>query len=72
VVAVVDQRHLCAQTFNVDITAEVENDQRQIRSGSWGDDQTGSPTLNEDLKLSKKLARWLRQLKDRKMKKEGV
>jgi hypothetical protein len=55
-----DQRLLYPKTSIADIAdtpAEVENDRRDTRSGSWGDDQTGSPTLNKDLKLSKKLAR---------------
>jgi hypothetical protein len=56
-------RILCAQTFITSIAAEVENDQRESLSGSWVDDQTISPTLNKDLKLSKKSARWWRQLK---------
>ncbi len=54
--ATADQRHIYAKTS---ITAEVENDQQKTRSGYWGDEQTGSPTLNKDLKLSKKSARWL-------------
>jgi hypothetical protein len=35
----------------------VENDRRNPLSGSWGDDQTVSPTLSKDLKLSQKWAR---------------
>jgi hypothetical protein len=31
------------------IAAEVENDQQETRSGSWGDDQTGSTILNKYL-----------------------
>jgi hypothetical protein len=53
-VVVVDQRHLCAKASIADIAAEVENDIRELRSGSWGDGQTSSPILNKDLKLSKK------------------
>ncbi len=44
----------------VDIAAEAENDQQETCSGSWGswgDDQTSSPTHNKDLELSKKSAR---------------
>ncbi len=67
-----DKWHLCAKTFIVDIAAEVEDDQWETRSGSWGDNQIGSPTFNKDLKLSKKSARFLHQLKDKEMKKERV
>jgi hypothetical protein len=67
--AAADRRYLCAQTF---ITAKVENESRENCSGSWGDNQTISPTLNKDLKLSKKLARWQWQLRDKDMKKERV
>jgi hypothetical protein len=65
-----DQRHLCAQTFIVDVAAEVENVQCETRSGSWRGDQTVSPTPNMDLKLSKNSARWWHQLKAKEMKKE--
>jgi hypothetical protein len=58
-------------TFIAGITAEVENDQRETRSGLRGDDQTDSPILEKDLKLSKKLAGWWRQLRG-KIKKEQV
>jgi hypothetical protein len=61
--AAADRRLLCAQALIGDIAAKVENDRRETCSGSWGDDQTVSPTLNKDLKLSKKLAMWWRQLK---------
>jgi hypothetical protein len=71
-VAVVDQRLLCAQTFNAGIPGEVENDQHKSLSGLWGDDKTISPILSKDLKLSKKSARWWRQLKATEMKKERV
>jgi hypothetical protein len=37
-----------------------------------GDDKTVSPVLSKDLKLSKKSARWWRQLKATKMKKDRV
>jgi hypothetical protein len=67
-----DQKRLCTQTFIAGIAAEVENDRQEIRSGSRGDGQTVSPTLNKDLKLSKKSARWWRKLKDKDMKKEQV
>jgi hypothetical protein len=70
--AAADQRLLCAQTFVAGIAAEVENDRRKSLSGSWGDDKTVSPILSKDLKLSKKSARWWRQLKATKMKKERV
>jgi hypothetical protein len=53
--AAADQRLLCAQTFFAGIAAEVENDRRNPLSGSWGDDQTVSPS--KDLKLSQKSAR---------------
>jgi hypothetical protein len=52
-----DRRLLCAQTFIAGIAAEVENDWCKSLSGSWVDDQTVSPTLNKDLKLSKELER---------------
>ncbi len=65
-------RHLGAPTFIADITAYVEKDRRETRSGSWVDDQINSSTLDKDLKLSKKLARWWRQLKGKEMKKEQV
>jgi hypothetical protein len=55
--AAADQRHPCAQTFIADVAAKVENDRRNPLSGSWGDDQTVSPTLRKDLKLSQKSAR---------------
>ncbi len=67
-----DWRHLCEHTFISSITAKVEDDRRGTLSGSWADDQTISPTLNKDLKLSQKSARWWRQLKDKEMKKEQV
>jgi hypothetical protein len=51
---VTDQRQLFAKTFIPDIAAKVENRRRETRSGSSGDDRTGSPTLGKDLKLSKK------------------
>ncbi len=41
-------------------------------SGSWGDDQTISPSFNKDLKLSRKLERWWRQLKAMELKKEQI
>jgi hypothetical protein len=69
-------RFLCAQTFvtgfAAGFAAEVENDRRKSLSGSWGDDKTVSPVLSKDLKQSKKSARWWRQLKATKMKKERV
>jgi hypothetical protein len=34
------------------------------------DDQSGSPTINKDLKFSKKSARWLPKLRDKEMKKK--
>jgi hypothetical protein len=40
----------------------VENEQWENRKGLWGDGQTGSGTLNKDLKLSMKSARWLPKL----------
>ncbi len=49
---VADRRNLCAQTFIAGIAAKVENDWQGTLSGSWGDDQTVSPTLNKDIKLS--------------------
>jgi hypothetical protein len=70
--AAADQRLLCAQTFIAGIGAKVENDRRKSLSGLWGDDKTVSPILSKDLKLSKKLARWWRQLKATEMKKERV
>jgi hypothetical protein len=48
---------LCAQTFIPSIATEVENDRRKSLSGSLVDNETYSPTLNKDLKLSKKSAR---------------
>jgi hypothetical protein len=57
--AMVDHGHLCAKMSIANITAEVENDWRETRSGSWGDNQTSSPTPNKELKPSKKLAMWL-------------
>ncbi len=62
--AAADQRPPCAQTFIVDIAAKVENDRRNPRLGSWGD-QNVSPTLSKDLKLSQKSARWWHQLKEK-------
>jgi hypothetical protein len=59
-------------TFIAGITAEVENYQRETRSGLRGDDQTDSPILVKDLKLSKKLAGWWRQLRGKEIKKEQV
>ncbi len=50
--AAADQRHLCAMTF---IAAELENDRREAPSGLMDDDQTDTPILEKDLKLSKKL-----------------
>ena len=70
--AAADQRLLCAQAFIAGIAAEVENDRRKSLSGSWGDDKTVSPILSKDLNLSNKSARWWRQLKATKMKKERV
>jgi hypothetical protein len=70
--ATTDQRLLCAQTFVAGIAAEVGNDRRKSLPGSWGDDKTVSPILSKDLKLSKKSARWWRQLKATKMKKKRV
>ncbi len=67
---VADQRHLCAKTYMTDIAVEVENDWWETGSGLWGDNQISSLTLNKDLKLSNKSARWLHQLKDKEMKKE--
>ncbi len=58
-----DRRLLCAQALIADIATEVENDRRKTLSGSWGDDQIVSPTLYKDLKLSRKTAKWWRQLK---------
>jgi hypothetical protein len=68
VVATADWRLLCAQTFIACTAAEVENDRRKSLSGSEGDDKTISPILSKDLKLSKKSARWWRQLKAAEMK----
>jgi hypothetical protein len=70
--AAADRRHFCAMTFIVGITAVVENDQRETRSGLRGDDQTDSAILEKDLKLSMKLAGWWRQLKGKEIKKEQV
>jgi hypothetical protein len=67
-----DQRLLCAQTFIAGIAAKVENDRRESLSGLWGDDQAVSPTLNKNLKLSRKSAKWWRQLKAKNMKKERI
>ncbi len=61
--AAADRRLLCAQVLIADIAAEVENDRRETLSGSSGDNQTVSPTLNKDLKLSRKSAKWWGQLK---------
>jgi hypothetical protein len=61
--AVADQRHHCAQVLIADIAAGNENDWQETLSGSWGDNQTISPTLNKDLKPSGKSAKWWRQLK---------
>ncbi len=55
--AVADKKHLFVMTFIADIATEAENDQRKTRSGSGDDNQTDSPILNKDLKLSKKLTR---------------
>jgi hypothetical protein len=63
-----DERLLCAQTFIAGIAAKVENDRRKSLSGLWGDDQAVSPTLNKNLKLSRKSAKWWRQLKAKNMK----
>jgi hypothetical protein len=70
--AAADQRLLCAQTFFVSIAPKVENDRRKSLSGLWGDDQAVSPILNKNLKLSRKSAKWWRQLKAKNMKKERV
>ena len=70
--AAADQRLLCAQTFIAGIAAKVENDRRESLSGLWGDDQAVSPTLNKNLKLSRKSAKWWRQLKAKDMKKERI
>jgi hypothetical protein len=70
--AAADRRLLFAQTFIAGIAAKVENDRRESLSGLWGDDQTVSPILNKDLKLSRKSAKWRRQLKSKDMKKERV
>ena len=70
--AAADRRLLCAQTFIAGIAAKVENDRRESLSGLWGDDQAVSPTLNKNLKLSRKSAKWWRQLKAKDMKKERV
>jgi hypothetical protein len=53
-----ERRLLCAQTFIAGIAAKVENDRRESLSGLRGDDQAVSPTLNKDLKLSRKSAKW--------------
>jgi hypothetical protein len=50
----------------------MENDQWEISSGSLDDDQTGSPTLYKDLKVSKKSARWAIKLLYKEMKKERM
>jgi hypothetical protein len=71
-VAAADQRFLCAQTFIASIAAKVENDRCESLSGLWGDDQAISPTLNKNLKLLRKSAKWWRQLKAKDMKKERV
>ncbi len=70
--AAADQRLLCAQTFFAGIAPKVENDRRESLSGLWGDDQAVSPILNKNLKLSRKSAKWWRQLKAKDMKKERV
>jgi hypothetical protein len=67
-----DGRLLCAQTFIAGIAAKVENDRCESLSGLWGDDQAISPTLNKGLKLSRKTAKWWRQLKVKDKKKERV
>jgi hypothetical protein len=53
----VDQTQIFAKTFIADIVAEQDNDQRETRSGSCGDDRTGSPAHSKELKLSKESAR---------------
>ncbi len=65
-------RLLCAQTFFAGVAPKVENDRRESLSGLWGDDQAVSPILNKNLKLSRKSAKWWRQLKVKDMKKERV
>jgi hypothetical protein len=70
--AAVDQRLLCAPTSFAGIAPKVENDRRESLSGLWGDDQAVSPILNKNLKLSRKMAKWWRQLKAKDMKKERV
>jgi hypothetical protein len=65
-----DRGLLCAQTLIAGIAAEVENDQWETLSGTWADIQTVSSPLNKHLKFFKKSARWWRQLKTKKMKKE--
>ncbi len=70
--AAVDLRLLCAQTFFTGIAPKVENDRRESLSGLWGDDQAVSPILNKNQKLSRKSAKWWRQLKVKDMKKERV
>jgi hypothetical protein len=72
VAAAADQRLLCAQTFIAGIAAKVENDRRESLSVLWGDDQAVSLTLNKNLKLSRKSAKWWRQLKAKDMKKERI
>ncbi len=52
-----DRRLLCAQALIADIAAKVENDHHETLSGLWGDNETVSPTLKKDLKLSQKSAR---------------
>jgi hypothetical protein len=54
---VADKKHVFVMTFITDIAPEAGNDWRKTLSGSGGDNQTDSPILNKDLKLSKKLAR---------------
>ncbi len=70
--AAADQRLLLAQTFFTGIAPKVENDRRESLSGLWGDNQAVSPILNKNLKLSRKSAKWWRQLKAKDMKKEQV
>ncbi len=70
--AMADRRLLCAQTFITGIVAKVENDRCESLSGLRGDDQAISPTLDKDVKLSRKLAKWWRQLKAKDKKKEQV
>jgi hypothetical protein len=70
--ATADQSLLCPQTFITGIAAKVENDRCESLSALRGDNQAISPTLNKDLKLSRKLAKWWRQLKAKDKKKERV